>query len=395
MARVLMGWELGAGLGHVANLLAMAESLRQHGHESVFAIINVLETAGIVRAAGFPVLEAPHWRPRPLGPGGRVPPTAGFADILAFRGFEGADKIRAITTVWDGLIDTINPALAVADYAPGLCLAAKGRLPLMAVGNGFTLPPAELDRFPPLQPRTKPLVRQEDLLEAVNRVQRDRRQAELSRLPQIMEADGSFVTVLPMFDPYLSVRAEPVDGPIETLPEPLPAPPAPRVFAYMGVEVPGVKTFLRGLAASGLPASVFLRGATPEVLEKLAHPNIEFLDAPPPLTEALGNCSIAAHYGGLGTAVACLTAGRPQLMLPRQLERRLNARAVEKLGAGLVLGGKETPEDVAQALKRLVDEPQWAERATEISHEINDLWQKRGGLERIVGRCLELIEGGP
>ena len=79
-------------------------------------------------------------------PRGKVPPTAGFADVLAFRGFEGADEIGAITTVWDGLIDALEPALAVAEFAPGLCLAAKGRLPLMALGNGFT--PFNPNHFP-------------------------------------------------------------------------------------------------------------------------------------------------------------------------------------------------------------------------------------------------------
>ena len=95
---------------------------------------------------------------------------------------------------------------------------------------------------------------------------------------------------------------------------------------------PGVKPLIDGLGQAGLPATVYLRGAPPHLLRRLERPGLRFLDAPPPSQDILPGCSVAVHYGGLGTATACLAAGRPQLSLPRQLERRLTARALDKLG---------------------------------------------------------------
>ena len=41
MARVLMGWELGGGLGHIGGLLPIAEGLAAQGHEPIFVVKNL------------------------------------------------------------------------------------------------------------------------------------------------------------------------------------------------------------------------------------------------------------------------------------------------------------------------------------------------------------------
>jgi len=56
-----------------------------------------------------------------------------------------------------------------------------------------------------------------------------------------------------------------------------------------------------------------------------------------PLQEALIDKSIAIHHGGLTTAIACLLAGIPQLILPRYIEQQLNAIALSKLEVAQML----------------------------------------------------------
>jgi hypothetical protein len=208
VAEVLMGWEMGTGLGHVVPLLAVARRLRDHGHRPVFALTNVVEPAFLLRQDPVPVLQAPVWQPPP-GYRGRMPATATLADIFVVMGFNDRDSIHAVVTAWDALIGLMRPKLAVADFAPGLGLATRGRIPLVAIGNGFCLPPSEMETFPPLQEKVKPVVRQEDLLAAVNAVQRDRGAPSLPRLPALFEAEGQFVYTFPILDPYAAFRARP------------------------------------------------------------------------------------------------------------------------------------------------------------------------------------------
>ena len=76
-----------------------------------------------------------------------------------------ADQMRA----WRALYAQHDIDLVVADYAPGALLAARGRIPAIAVGVGYTLPPAGLEQFPALRPADRPLeVTDQDLLGRVN-----------------------------------------------------------------------------------------------------------------------------------------------------------------------------------------------------------------------------------
>ncbi len=138
----------------------------------------------------------------------------------------------------------------------GLCVLRQGRVPVVAIGNGFCLPPAEMETFPALLPKVKPLIRQEDMLATINAVQRDRGAPSLPRLPALFEADAQFVYTFPILDPYAAFRARPADGPLESLPGPAPPPAEDHVFVYYGTELPSVKPLMEGLAGAGLPATV-------------------------------------------------------------------------------------------------------------------------------------------
>ncbi len=384
-----MGWEMGTGLGHVVPLLAVARRLREHGHRPVLALRDVVEPAFLFREDGFPVLQAPTWQPPPRR-GGPMPATATLADILFAMGFGDRDRIHAIVAAWDGLIDLVRPELVVAEFSPGLCLAARGRVPVVAIGNGFCLPPSGMEAFPSLQPNVKPLVRQQDLLASVNAVQGDRDAPSLPRLPALFDAEAQFVYALSLLDPYAAHRDRPADGPFEPLPDAAPPPAQPHVYVYYGMELPGVMPLIDGLGQAGLPATIYLRGAPPELLRRLQSPSIRLLDSPPRYGDILPRCSVAVHYGGLGTAAACLAAGRPQLSLPRQLERRLTARALDKLGVGLTIPGRFTADDFASALLKTVNHPTLAANAAALAAGL-----ERPGhgqvVDRIVERCLALI----
>ena len=149
-----MGWEMGGGLGHVVPLLAVARGLREHGHRPVLALRDVVEPAFLLRPDGFAVVQAPAWQPPRAR---RGPATATLADIFVVMGFGHRDRIHAIVAAWDGLIGLVRPKLVVAEFSPGLCLAARGRVPVVAIGSvglsgkGFTQGPQKRLDFLPEQ----------------------------------------------------------------------------------------------------------------------------------------------------------------------------------------------------------------------------------------------------
>src|SRR4051794_33547159 len=88
---VLLGWELGDGFGHLQRLGRLARALADAGLRPVLAVKDLALAGTFFHAFPFPVLQAPVWPPRPVGP---EPFLAGsFADVLAIRGFAAADDL--------------------------------------------------------------------------------------------------------------------------------------------------------------------------------------------------------------------------------------------------------------------------------------------------------------
>ena len=57
MSTILLGWELGEGLGHVAHLLEVARELAAHGHSPVLAVKDFAVARVMLRDVPFPVLR--------------------------------------------------------------------------------------------------------------------------------------------------------------------------------------------------------------------------------------------------------------------------------------------------------------------------------------------------
>jgi hypothetical protein len=197
---VLLGWELGAGLGHVRRLLPLAHALAAHGQRPVLAVKNLVEPWPALRDVPFPVLQAPVYPPRPW-PGPRPFLAAGYADLLAGVGFADFDDLWPMVQAWQALLDLVRPALVVCDHSPTLCLAACGAVPTLVVGNGFTVPPVAQPTFPPLIPGQALRVPEAELLAVVRRVQRQRGLPVPVTLPGLFAASERWVTALPELDP--------------------------------------------------------------------------------------------------------------------------------------------------------------------------------------------------
>ena len=48
LATVLVAWELGGGMGHVARLLPVARELAAQGHRAIFVVKNLVEPAPLL-----------------------------------------------------------------------------------------------------------------------------------------------------------------------------------------------------------------------------------------------------------------------------------------------------------------------------------------------------------
>ncbi len=332
MAHVLIGWELGANRGHAVRLAALGVGLRNAGHEVSFAVQRI-DALSEAEAGGSLVWQAPV-TPRLLISGSRAAAaaTSGMADILARLGFDDGGIVEAMIHGWHRLIAAILPDVLIAEYAPFLLLAARGRFRSIAVGTAFSQPPASMQYLPQLV--DKPGASdQPALLATINRALAKFGSVPLKALPGLFEADVMIPSSFVELDPYAAHR-------FEVMARPVPSDFAARagsgeeVFVYTPEHMAPDAPLWRGLSASGLPVRIYPQRAPAALLKALAGYGFAVEAQPVDFTSIAARSRIVVSHGGHGFACAALAAGLPQVICPHNLEQLLHGMAVAREGLG-------------------------------------------------------------
>ena len=365
--RALLGWEFGAGLEHVRRLVVIARALSADGWTPVLALRD-LAYASEAQKAGFSILQAPV--PPSMTSGLPKFKTASYGEIIASFGFGHPDVTAAILSAWDALIDLVNPQVVVADYSPFLSLAAFGHKPVIGIGDGFVLPPGHLHEFPALTSGgTRPLDYEKTRAD-INAIQKRRARPFVASLPSIIGGAGQIVCTYPELDVYGAHRTVPAQGPLGLRSPRLARAPRQKLFFYLASDYGMTWRMVEAIAALDVEAHGFVRSAPQELKDKCARPGLHFYDSPPPIVDALRESTAIVHHGGVGTSEAVLAAGRPQLLVPRHLEQRLNTRAQMRLGAALAVLSPFTPEAAKAALEGLLSRSELYVAADALSEKL-------------------------
>jgi rhamnosyltransferase subunit B len=356
MARILLGWELGNGIGYARRLAAIADRLAEIGHQPVLALRDI----GALPNSAHPVVQAPMVVGR-LRPGTRSFVPAGFADLIACNGFGSVDHLWSILRSWQELMNLCRPDLVVAEYAPCLVLAAWRRIPTVLIGTPYLMPPAEGPTFPE-RVGVRPYADQAAVLAVMREVQSASGGATPERVTQPFAEAARVPYGLPELDPWSGQRRERLCGSWDPIP-PTPPPEHPRLFAYLSPQAPGFAGAANAVAAARIPGEAYIPGCPPQLESALLANGIVLRREPPPLTEAVGRATFVFHHGGNDTAQTALVLGRPQVVMPRYLDQRLTGEALAALGIGVLLGRNQPAAAIAAILVRAAGDRGLAERA--------------------------------
>ncbi|MEO3431497.1 nucleotide disphospho-sugar-binding domain-containing protein [Pelagibius sp. CAU 1746] len=371
MAKILVGYERGDNLGHYRRLAPVAEALAAEGHQVTFFLRNPYDCRSQLTANPLPFIQSPDLVPP--NPAERGPKKMGsYSDIMVYCGFGKIETLFPATLAWRTIFDQVRPDLIVCDHSPVICFAAYGRIPVIQVGSGFTIPPAQAAAFPGFQPGKTATVAPEEIVAVMNEVQRRLGGPRVPSVTAPLRTTGRLVCTLKGLDPYKDQREDPVVGPTEGLQPPLPLPDKPAVFAYLGIEHRITPKMLALLKASELPVEAYVRGMTEATASKYIRPGLTFYKSPQPIDQVLSRATLAIHHGGSGMSLACCSAGRPQLALPIHEETLLNSQALARVGVGRMMSAKELESAGAETLSEFEASPQRRERAAIIAREIVD-----------------------
>jgi UDP:flavonoid glycosyltransferase YjiC (YdhE family) len=167
--RILLAWELGAGLGHAMNLRPLAAELAKRRYEMTLAAKDVSQVREIFATTPVTVLQAP-WNTDPCN---RVDSILTFADLLWNIGFGDRQALVGHVAAWRNLFALVKPDLVVCDHSPTALLAARdAKFPVATVGTGFFCPidetPLRLLRNVPAEMVPTVRAREQRLVETMN-----------------------------------------------------------------------------------------------------------------------------------------------------------------------------------------------------------------------------------
>ncbi len=340
--RILLVWELGEGAGHLLRLGWIAKALGERGYEPIFALPQTEALAVIEEPLkGRARLDPPVWpRQRSQPPDSNRRRAATMGDILAQRGLHAAEAIDALFCEADRLIAAADPQAIVADYAPASLVSARGRIPSIAVGNSFTLPPWQLARFDSLDHLGRaPIFDEAETLALLNERLTSAGRRALQHLPEVFYADRTSVGTFSELDPYAHVRCDPPVSP--WLPTWEQGGPQQRkeIFCYLSAGSDFQSTVLLALAdvARTTPVRLHARHLTREAVTLLIAAKVTVEPKPIPFELIQTRSRLIVSLGSFGLVSCALAAGIPQIVLPPNLAMDVTGRAVEALGVGRCL----------------------------------------------------------
>lgn len=382
--RVVLAWEHGLHYGHVSRLAAAAEAVERRGGRPVWA----LPEARLQKAAFF---DPSHERIK--APAAPAPRSAGpaaihsFADVLLHMGFAEVSAMAIRVRSWMRLFEQMAPASVVLDSAPAAQLAAQLMgLRCFQLTNGFDAPPARCPDFG-IGEQPQQVMR----LHATSLATLER---NLRRTAMLCTGRGE-VTVAG----FLAWPQKVFDGLLETDPYgprpldwcvgPLGAPPhalpvawpdrgegEKRVLAYMRSTLGGTEA-LGGLANRGVHCLCVWPGVPARTLARFERSSVQIVPHARSLERLLPQADAVLSYGATNFVCQALLAGKPQLVLPMDVEKRLIANRVAWHGAGIVWH-RHAEEDLHLCLDRLLHAEALATAARDIAAGYADVpWEAR------------------
>lgn len=336
--RVLLTWETGAGRTHAEHLKGVALLLKDAGCDCTVLHFNTRFAPEFV-AQGLPSLQAPVW-PARLGTERPWPRRRGrcIIDGIANLGATDPDALAGILLHYETLFRVLQPDLVIGESGYGAGMAARGRIPFVAIGSSSSIAPLTATRAEPYRVDGPPPGWPDD--EVVTLVNEGLRRAgrpaiELPR--DMLAADRRFCLTLEECDIYAGRRVEPLLPPMVGRLPPRPETLGDEIFLYLHGFEQGNDALMAGLMTSGRRVRAYIPGLGSDMADLLATYGVTIEANPVPLASIASTAGTVVHHGGGQLVAQLLALGIPQILLMKEITNRRSGASIERLGVGCAI----------------------------------------------------------
>ena len=336
------GWELGGGASHLELARCLLGALDGRFGRVTLALRRLASAqtrfGPAVQLFQAPVPESPGLLPNP----------ASYAEILFEAGFHDQDALLSRLRAWDAILDVARPNVIVADHAPTLLLASRGRpgLKRCCIGAGFFCPPpaapCPVFRSWDRVASARPVAIEARVLDCINAALQQRGVAPIARVADLFELDEQFLTTTPELDHYPDRGTARYWGFYATgdgggRAAEWPAGEGPRVFAYLSADYPRLGELLAELVRLRWPSLVHVTGLPEAARRSLAAPTLHLTADWLDMAGVTAAADLVVCHAGAGTMGWALEQGRRLVTLPLHAEQTVAALRLKAAGLGHVL----------------------------------------------------------
>ena len=357
MARILLAWELGGGLGHLGRLLPLSRELHRRGHELVLACQDPSTVSSLLKREDIKIIQSPQIQLQR-----HIREPANYAEVLNQFGLDDPETVYSYSERWLDVYAAIQPEAILFDFSPVALLSAmSSTAKRILFGTGFGCPPdnPQLPSLRPWQDHYPERLRmsEEVLLESINQVLARREVQPLTYFAELFNrVDLNALATFPELDHCPGPRAARYWGSWSLPGGDVVSWPAAgdfKVFVYLKPFY-GLKDLLKALQARKASIVMYAPGLPAELRSDHANAQLHIADRPLAIQQLAATADLAISHAGHGLSSEMLLAGVPLLGLPHYAEQKLLAHRIEHLGAGEV-ASLDDGEAVLVALDRMIE----------------------------------------
>jgi len=390
--QILLVWELGANFGHLLRLSAIGEALIDRGHR-VFYVVRDMRLARELLSDAAVILPSPCLPYVPV----QRPPRS-MADILAGIGYTSSADLQHLIEAWMSIFSKLSPDCILTEYAPTAQFAATlATIPYLQLATGFDFPPptAPLVNFRPWEAtnNVQLLEGEKSILANVNDIRTAHGKKKLSQLSDLFPVAHALLTTWPELDHFNRTKAEWI-GPIYHVNygkgAAWPCANRPyRLLIYLrpSNHLPELLTIFSAIDASII---AIIPGIPEKLMNQFSSSHCFISDVPVRLDTVINTASLVISYAGHGFVTTALAHGIPLLLIPTNVEQFLLAKRVHDQRLGIALSPKEIPHQVVYAMRRLIENHGYKERAMTFSKKYSGT-SPTSTIETILGRINQII----
>ncbi len=378
MATVAITWELGSDLGHISRFLPIAQKLERNGHHPILILRDLSRVNEVFKIDDIDCIQAPTLHENQSN----LTTPRNFTETLLNIGYKNKTHLAMTLTQWVEIYQAIKPDILIFDHSPTAMLASRNlNCPKIQIGNSFTVLPhnSPLPSYKFWDTRSEALNQlhalENQCVANINHALDAIEAPKIETLHQLYETDHTFIDTHPLLDVYGERKNAEYLGVFKRTDigvSPLwPSTHKPKIFMYLKSHYPYIEELLEACHNSDAQFLIYGVGISEELTQKFASSEMIFSDHPYKVSEIIQSCDCSINHSG-SIADPLLQYGKPQLLLPMQMEQMMRAKKITATDAALLLSPSDSNKKLQQLISRLLEDTNLQQAAQLIASALLD-----------------------